>query len=221
VSGPPYPRPGGAGSNAIGSFIIGVSPIGSLPSFDVWTTVISQYANSDILTGLIVDWNNNLDQTADFENFYDFIWNIDTAQGFGLDILGRIIGVGRVLHIAAGDYFGFEEALPGSEPFGGGSFYSGGGLTNSFALSDDAYRVLLFAKALSNISDGSIKSINQLLKNLFPNRGNTYVIDNNDMTLVYYFNFPLSVVELAIMGQSGVLPKPTGVASSIVTNPPS
>ena len=56
-------------------------------------------------------------------------------------------------------------------------FYSGAVLTSNFNLSDDAFRTLIFAKALANISDGSIPAINQLLLNLFPRRGNCYVTD--------------------------------------------
>ncbi len=36
------------------------------------------------------------------------------------------------------------------------------------------------------------------------------------MTMIVNFNFALSSVELAILGQSGVLPKPVGVSSTIV-----
>ena len=136
-----------AGSNAIGSFVIGVSPLGDIPPFDVWRTIISQYANSPILTRLIEDIFDYLDQTANFDAFFDFIWNVDTAQGYGLDVWGRIVGVNRILQVQVGDWFGFKEATPGSDTFGQGPFYSGAPLTNSYALSDEAYRLLIFAKA--------------------------------------------------------------------------
>lgn len=204
------------GSNAIGSFTIGVSPIGDIEPFDYWATVISQFANSKILTQLIANFDSYVDQTVNMAAFFDNIWNIDTAQGYGLDVWGRIVGVVRTLHVPiAADYFGFKEALPGSNPFGQQPFFAGNPLTNNFALSDSAFRILIFAKALANISDGSIKSINQLLINLFPNRGNAYVIDGENMTMIYNFNFVLTPVELAILGQSGVLPKPVGVSATI------
>lgn len=205
------------GSNAIGSFTIGVSPIGDIEPFDYWTTVISQFANSQTLMQLIANFDSYIDQTANMAAFFDNIWNIDTAQGYGLDVWGRIVGVVRTLHVPiAADYLGFKEALPGSNPFGQQPFFAGTPLTSNFALSDSAFRVLIFAKALANISDGSVKSINQLLINLFPHRGNAYVIDNENMNMVYNFNFVLTPVELAILGQSGVLPKPVGVSATIV-----
>jgi Protein of unknown function (DUF2612) len=216
VSGPDINR-FKPGSNAIGSFTIGVSPIGDIEVFDVWKTIISQFANSPILTQLIENFDSYVDQTVNMAAFFDDMWNVDTAQGYGLDVWGRIVGVVRTLQVAgAGDYFGFAEALPGSEPFGVASFYAGAPLTSNFDLPDSSFRTLIFAKALSNISDGSVKSINQLLINLFPNRGNCFVTDGLNMSMTYTFNFVLSQVELAIIGQSGVLPKPVGVSTSIV-----
>ncbi len=218
MSGPPYPR--GSKSGAIGEFIIGVSPIGGEPVFDVWRTVLSQYANSDILMALILNMVDCVDQQSNIDNFFDFIWNVDTAQGYGLDVWGRIVGVTRVLHIASGDFFGFSGP-PGSsgEPFNQAAFYNGSGLTSNFSLLDNDYRRLIFAKALSNICDGTIKAINQILINLFPLRGNCYATDGNDMTMTYTFEFPLSPVELAIVSQSGVLPKPVGVFATVVSPP--
>lgn len=217
MSGPPYPHPNPVpGSNAIGSFQIGVSPVGTIPSFEFWTTIISQYANSPILTKLIENFSLYVDETKNLDDFYDFIWNVDTAQGYGLDVWGAIVVVPRILHIAATPYFGFASASPPADTFGAASFYSGQSLTENFSLADDAYRTLIFAKALANISDGSIPSINQILLNLFPNRGNCYVVDRQDMSMTYFFQFVLSPVEQAIVTQSGVLPQPVGVAVSYV-----
>jgi hypothetical protein len=241
----PYPRPPVGIPNGIGQFVIGVSPIGTQPGFDVWSTVISQYANSPILTTLITNLDQYIDQTRNLDAFYDAMLNIQTAQGYGLDCWGRIVGVNRVLQVQDVNWFGFEEASPGSFTFGQGSFYSGAPLTSNYALSDEAYRTLIYAKAAANITDGSIPAINRILMTLFPNRGNAYVTDGfqsagwfgfaesqnalgfgqasfysgqtvQSMVMTYTFTFQLSPVELAIVQQSGVLPKSTGVAASVV-----
>lgn len=219
MSGPPGPPFFlGPDSNQIGKFTIGVSPIGTIIPFSYWATIISQYANSTVLTALIGNFDQYVDQTQNFDNFYDDIWNVATAQGFGLDVWGRIVGVQRVLQVqSSGPYFGFEESAPSGQPWNQAPFFSGGTLTNNFALSDAAFRTLIYAKALTNISNGSIPAINQILLNLFPGRGNCYVADPGGMALVYTFAFHLSSTELAIIGQSGALPKPVGVSSSIVS----
>lgn len=217
MTGPAYPKES-SDSNAIGNFIIGVSTIGDLQTFDVWKTIIAQYANSAILTRLIENMDSYLDPTVNFENFYDLVFNVQTAQGHGLNVWGRIVGVSRVLSVPLSDeYLGFQEALPGSQPFNQAPFFSGQQISNNFILTDSAYRTLIFVKALANICDGSIPAINQILLNLFPNRGNCYVVDGLDMTMQYKFDFALTPVELAIIAQSGALPKSTGVSASVVT----
>jgi len=246
MSGPPYPPNPAPGSNAIGLFTIGSSQIGTIPDFSVYSTIIAQYANSPILTQLILNIFEYLDQTQNLDAFYDAIFNVSTAVGVGLDRWGRIVGVSRVLQIAdAGNTpFGFNEASPGSAPFGQGSFYSGVPVTSNYALSDDAYRLLIMAKAAANITNGSIPAINRILMALFPGRGNAYVQDGagvvdafgfqeagNEagfnqspfysgadlptMVMTYVFQFALTPVELAIVEQSGVLPKPVGVLAHV------
>lgn len=215
MSGPDIDRARG-GANGIGLFVIGVSPIGDIDKFDVWKTVISQYANAPILTQLITSMDDYLDPMANQDSFFDLTWNVDTAQGWGLDVWGRIVDVSRTISAPLDSpYFGFNEAGISANPFNQAPFFSGQQLNNNFVLTDSAYRTLIFAKALANICDGSIPAINQILLNLFPNRGNCYVKDNLDMTMTYHFDFVLTSVELAIVEQSGALPKSTGVSSNV------
>lgn len=280
----PYPRPAASGSNSIGVGAIAVAPIGALPTFDWRETILAQYATSDRITALVGSFADALDQTENFELFYDKIWNLDTAEGYGLDIWGRIVGVNRVVKVPATGFFGFAEQLPGVLPWGfsqflsytpvlgfaeqgnaqgfadgsfalgaryaavdpnagGGAFYNGQALTSNYALSDLQYRRLIYAKAAANITNGSIPAINGILLSLFPGRGNCYVQEGMAATYfgfaesgntapfgqaIFYggqiiptmqyqivFRFDLSPVDLAIVQNSGVLPKPAGVAASI------
>jgi hypothetical protein len=196
-----------------GEYVIGVTPIGD-QGFDWLATVISQYANSPILLNLIDLFNQNVDQTINIDNFYDWVWNIQTAQGWGLDVWGRIVGVSRVLPVTT-RYLGFEEMGDADiDPFNVSPFYSGEPQVEQYALSDSAFRTLILAKALANICGGSVPAINKILQLLFPGRGNCYVTDPGGMKMVYVFQFALTPVEVAVITQSGVLPRPTGVAVS-------
>jgi len=219
VSGPSYPRVDDD-RGGIGSFVIGVTAIGGGlgQSFKYRDTIISQYANSDILTSLISSFWGAMDQSVNMDLFFDNVWNIDTAIGHGLDVWGRIVGVSRTLRISEDrDYFGFAEATSlSAKPYNVAPFYVGAQLSSNFDLADEPYRVLLLAKAFANVSDGSIPSINKILRSLFPGRGNAYCTDGGDMTMTYTFEFLLQPVELAILSQSGVLPKPSGVSATIV-----
>src|SRR6478609_7735667 len=121
-------------------------------------TVISQYSSSPTLVQMLANFHGYIDPAQDLDALYNLVSNVDTAVGYGLDVWGRIVDIGRIVEVPSGEItFGFEEAGTASAaPFNQGTFYAGQGLTSNYALSDNAYRVLILAKALANISDGSI-----------------------------------------------------------------
>ena len=84
-------------SSAIGQFVIGKSPIGGSPLLDFAKTIISQYENSQTLYQLISNFHDYIDPTANIQAFYDLVWNVDSAQGWGLDVWGNIVGVSRTI----------------------------------------------------------------------------------------------------------------------------
>lgn len=177
---------------------------------NVEQTVISQYANSPTLVQLVQNMDDYIDPSADLDSFYAMVWNVQTAQGFGLDIWGKIVGVNRNLNVAVtSENFGFSEG--GSYyPFGQQPFYNGPE-TGAVILGDAAYRTLISVKALANISAATIPSYNQLLKNLFAGRGLCFVSDLGNMRIQYVFSFYLTPYEIAVLTQSNVLPRPAGV----------
>lgn len=184
-------------------------------------TIISQYGNSAIITQLVRDMDEHIDPRADIDAFFNFVWNVDTAQGFGLDIWGRIVNISRELTLPADPlYFGFNEAVPGAYPFDEQPFYPGAeAATQTYMMADDAYRRLIMVKALANISATDAPSLNRLLQNLFEGRGRCYVNDLGDMTMQYAFEFALTSFEFAIMTQSGALPRPAGVFAHLIQGP--
>lgn len=185
-------------------------------------TIISQYANSPTLGALIANMNEYIDPRVNMQAFYDFVWNVDTAQGFGLDIWGKIVGVSRLLKIPANTKtLGFANTSfpPDWAPFNQGTFFAGGGGGQAFILPDDIFRTLILTKALANIVATTAASLNQLLRNLFPGRGVCYVLDNGGMSMTFYFEFDISTAEYAILTQSGALPHPAGVQFNVVVIP--
>ena len=178
-------------------------------SLDPAATVISQYANSPVLRALIDGFHAAADPSPNIDAFYDNVWNIDTATGYGLDVWGRIVGVSRVLTLPPSGDFGFTE--DGGAVFGGGAFYSSALSTNNFELSDDAFRTLILVKAAANIGSATAQNTNALLRALFPGRGRCYAVDLGGMACAYNFEFRLQPFELAVLRQSGALPRPSGV----------
>lgn len=185
---------------------------------DFPATVISQYSDSPILCQLIANINACVSPDYDLERFYDLLWNLDTAVGYGLDVWGRRVGIGRVLTVAQGDFLGMEGPTGASgDSFDNGIFYSGQTTTSNFTLTDEAFRQLILAKAAANITNDSIPAINSILVDvLFPNRGNAYVIDNQDMSMTYNFTFKLLPYEVSLVNELANFMTPTGVSFNVV-----
>lgn len=176
---------------------------------------MKQYSASQTINKLIADraeyFNNEW-----IDDFYSNIWDVDTAQGFGLDIWGRIVVIGRNIEVTESDYFGFSTPPTRSWlPFNQGVFYNGEKSTSVFRLADSAYRALILAKALSNISATDVRSLNRALRSLFENRGNAYVKQVGPMAIEYVFEFFLEPWESSVVRFSEALPRPAGVSVSV------
>ena len=154
---------------------------------NVLQTVISQYGNSPTILALIESFNAAVDPTADIDNFLTHVWQVDTAQGFGLDIWGRVVGVSRIIP------------------------------TNpATVLTDAQFLELILLKALANISRASSYSINTLLLDWMAGRGRAYVNDLGNMEIRYNFEFALEPFEIDIITQSGIFLRPAGVGGWMV-----
>ncbi len=191
---------------------------------DVERTILSQYGQSPTIRELIANMNEYIDPATDFEEFYNYVWNVDTAVGFGLDIWGRIVGVSRLIRLTGVDpIVGFQTGNVPEDwtPMSYGRWARSGDGTGgqAYELNDTAYRTLILVKALANISATNARSLNTLLHLLFPGRGRVYVRDLGEMRMQFVFNFALTPVERAIVTQSGVLPHPAGVLYSVIIVP--
>lgn len=157
-----------------------------------------QYAASPIIQRLIDDRKSYFN-TPWVDEFYNIAWNVDTAKGFGLDILGRIVGVDRLLLIPA------DTPNPGGFAFAPGA--------NN--MTDDQYRKAIMAKAMVNITDGTPPSINKMLSMLFAGRGACYILDFNDMSIEYRFEFYLEPYEYVLLTGTELSLRPAGVLVNI------
>lgn len=186
-------------------------------------TVMAQYANSTKLRALIDTFNLAVEPENFIDDFYDLVWNIDTADTYGLDVWGKIVVVSRLLTVEENRiYFGFGEAsstpvlIDDPQPFNQAPFYNGGQATSTISLSNDAYRKLIMMKAMANITNCTIPNINRMLMYMFGSSGKCYVRNDGAMEMSYVFEFVLSTSELAIVQNSGALPSPAGVTVNIV-----
>ena len=159
----------------------------------------SQYSASVHITDILESCREHILPNADIVNFYNEIFNIETANSYGLDIWGNIIGVSRFVQ----DY---QDS------------------TTIYTLTDDQFRRVLLYKAGANIMDSTLFSMNYLLKKLYPDyhcfvrNSNNYVNDSgryyesNPMEIEYVFiDSDLTDLEKSIFFVVGAFGKGAGV----------
>jgi hypothetical protein len=141
-------------------------------------TILSQFASSPKLVGLLDAINAWISPNANLEAFYQEVMDLDSAGEYGLAVWARIVNVPTVVTINSFPYFGFGEAGD-RVGFGQGSFGDNYlDATLNYQLTGDVLRRFIYAKAAYNITNGSIPAINAILMDyLFPGRGNAWVTD--------------------------------------------
>ncbi|CAI3933154.1 DUF2612 domain-containing protein [Commensalibacter communis] len=207
------------------------------PCLDPRITVIAQYANSPKLLSLIDCFSQNIKVCGFFTDFYNNIWNLNTANGYGLNIWGIIVGVNRTVKTFTGFFWGFnEETLLLARPYHDdtgyndsladyedrrtaiGNFRDFQKLEGEVTFNDENFRKLILSKAHANISNYTASDLNKILMLIFGNKDKgheLYVQDNQDMTMTIVFNFIASSDEVAIILNAGILFKPAGVELTV------
>lgn len=139
------------------------------------------------------------------------ILNIDDAKGYALDLVGKHVGVSRVLPTAiAKKYFGWLEDDTALS-FNVGEFYrNGDALHASVVLNDNDYRFFIKARITKNYQTGEISNIVNSIKFVIGKHGN--IIDSQNMTMNVLVNSDqLSSLTFYAFSKMDILARPVGV----------
>jgi len=170
-------------------------------------------------------WRKTFEWIDSFSEEFD----LDNATGDRLDIIGRIVGISRIVpFVVAKIAFGFNEnanargfddkftPLVDRAPFQDKFKRT----YTSLQLDDLTYRIFIRAKISRNtgspyLVDERGLSIQQAVNTLF--NGAAYVIDQKDMTLILYVSPRFNFEKLLAIIRLDLLPKPQGVRYKIIT----
>ena len=161
-------------------------------NFSIDLTIQSQYSDSPHIKGVIHSYYDFVNPQKDIDLIYDKMINLYTAEGYGLDVWGRIVNIDRE-YVAIDDqydYLGFDNRpynMDRIETFNNAPFYKV--VNGKVQLQDDAYRTYILIKAMLNISNVSLNSLNYIFKQLF-----------GDVTL-YVLHVETMILRLVVMGQ--------------------
>lgn len=187
-----------------------------------------QYANAHWLNAILQDsFDFFKESTLSFwDKWYTDVFNLDTANAFGLEVWGRILGVKRpasapqnyvvdsdnvLRFLNVNDQTWHAIWLKGNpSQFAIELSPQNENIQGSIPITDAMYRRCLKAKLFLLYSNYSVSDINRYLNYLFPNRG-VYAKDNLNMTMDIVFSYVPTDVELSIITFKDFAPRPAGV----------
>lgn len=163
-------------------------------SVNLLECLLWQYDNAPKLQALIQSMQDDLNtNTRDFWNdFYTNVFNLETANSFGLTVWGILLGVERPKYTSGGQ---------------------------EYVYTDEMYRKYLKARSILYSNNGSIYDINRYFSFLFPDKP-ILVVNNLDMTIRVVFYYTPSNEELVLINNPDFLPRPSGVKLEVATIPP-
>lgn len=162
--------------------------------------------------------------------YFDLLeaYNIDTATGKQLDIIGKYIGMDRFYQSAftGKNLFAFATknttnmldvvgfATKNNYDILKSKSYSKFELIGNLSqLTDDAFRLALYFKRMQNNANASYNSINENLYSIF---GNDIVAQTNRTMDIYYYANKSYTSILYYLVQKKALPKPMGVRMAAI-----
>lgn len=180
---------------------------------NILQTLLWQYQNAPNIKALLEDKQDwyNTKQSQFWVDFYNDIFNLKTANDFGLAVWAIILGAPIVYNLpgAGTKAWGFEEFRFN---FNNGNFSNNSGVV--FALSSESARAVLRLRYYQLTGECTVPALNRMLADVFEGYGTAYVLDGLNMTQAYIFNFQLSQDLQFAFTNFDVLPRPAGVGSS-------
>lgn len=180
-------------------------------SVDLLKALLWQHDNAEGLKTLAMrkqEWYDT-NQRDFWDNWLRDVFNIDTANDFGLAVWARILGVGLGVEIAANTAkaaFGFGAH---HKNFNNGNFARG--IAGQVSLTTSQKRLVIKMRYFQLITRGAVPEINEFLAALFEDQGEVFVVDNLDMTANYFFRFAPDAQLRFILEKYDLLPRPATV----------
>lgn len=162
------------------------------PNFkvDLLNNILWQYDNATALKSLLSQKSAwvNINNNEFWKEWYQNVFNLPTANDFGLSVWGKILNFPRQITLKDG---------------------------TGYNLSTEQYRLILMGQLQKFRMRGTVPEINQWLTTVFGSQGPAYVIDNYNMTTVFIFEFQPTDDQQFLLDNVDFLPRPAGVGYEI------
>ena len=182
-------------------------------------TVLRQYENAPRFKSLVQseqDWAN--ENVAEFwKNWFRDVFNLKTANEFGLSVWSRILDVPLVINRPerkSGSVFGFSS---NHKNFGNGNF--GRTRSRDIEVTTEQARKILMLRWFQLTSRPTIPNINEALEIVF-GANMVYIQDNLDMSnQLFMFTEKPDYQTIDLLKNTDLLPRPSTVGSAVAVQP--
>lgn len=181
-------------------------------SVNLMQAILWQYEDAEKLKAIArakQEWTNH-NQSEFWSSWYRDVFNIDTANSFGLAVWGRILNIALGVDVApqvGKRAFGFGS---NHANFNQGNF--GTTTDETIGLTVDQQRTVIRLRYFQLTSRCTIPEVNEFLAKLFAAEGNVFVIDPYDMSFVtFVFTFTPNSQLQFILEKYDLLPRPAAV----------
>ena len=182
--------------------------------------LIIQYSDKPKASAMVSAIVNRFKNTFDTLSMFETEFDLDTARGVQLDIIGKIVGISRnIENIIPKIFFGFDDNI-NAKGFGLAPFFT---LDQSeysdTQLTDSDYRFFIKMKIIKNtakatMSDDDNRNINTAILSMFD--GYAYMVDNKDMTVTLYIENSPKAYLLPYAINLNLIPLPQSVGIKFV-----
>ena len=185
-------------------------------SVDLLKALLWEYNNAAVLQELIAEkqaWYDS-EQTQFWADWYTNVFNLATANDFGLAVWAIILGQPTAIALPPEtiESWGFGTYHLN---FNRGNFATTSSHHNQYQFSTEVSRILLQLRYFQLTSAGTVPEINRMLKYLFlENYGPAWLIDNHNMTQTYNFDFAVPAELKFLFDNVDILPRPAAVSSN-------
>lgn len=190
-------------------------------SIDVTTVLLWQYNHSESIQTLVNNKQAWLDANNKqfWEDWYTNVFNLATANDFGLAVWSYILGLPLFIQLApdiSAPIFGFDGNTtdPVRYNFDNGILDPFAGINPEIVLTTEQKRIVLQLRYFQLITRGAVLEVNNFMNYVFRNDGppgSVYVVDGLDMSETYVFLFAIDPNLLLVLKLYDILPRPWGV----------
>ena len=185
-------------------------------SVNLLQAIIWQYTEATNLQSILNQKNTwyGSEQTAFWSNWVTNVFDLRTANNFGLSVWSIILQQPIYINQPVGTAVPSWGFGTNNQNFTNGNFANQFGQT--YPLSTETACVILQLRAYQLNSCGCVPEINRALAYIFEGFGQVWVIDNLNMSISYYFAFPIPADMMIAFQTYDILPRPAGVSLTIV-----